>query len=804
MAASSQWKIVYNGYEPREESLRESLCTLGNGYFGTRGAASETVASRIHYPGTYMGGVYNKLGTCVDGKVIYNEDFVNCPNWLFLTFKIGRGSWFKPSLKGILLYRQELDMRDGVLSRRIRYINSNGQKTLVETRRIVHIKDPHFGAIEYTITPENYSDQVTVRTMLDGSVINWGVERYRQLRSKHLKAHSQGSFSKNGMFLSVITSQSKIQISQACRTRIFSAKGELKPALRCFSEGKGKIVQELSFFAKKKQSYKTEKIVSIYTSNDNITNPVTAATLSLKRFPRFLELFQTHQKQWHTLWEKFDIIVDGDKFAQKVLRLHAFHLLQTASINTTKIDAGFPARGLHGEAYRGHIFWDELFAMPFFYLRIPEIAKELLLYRHRRISKARAYAKKSGYNGSMFPWQSCSTGTEETQVMHLNPMSGKWGPDYSCRQRHVSFAIAYNVWSFWHHTHDMDFLIKYGAEILLSIAMFGASLVSYDKNDGRYHSEGIMGPDEFHERLPGSPVPGLKDNAYSNVMIVWTLRRAQEVLDVLPDKHRKALLRKLKITPDELRCWKDITEKTNIIVDSKGIINQFDGYNKLKEIDLNKYRSIYNNISRMDRILKAEGKSPDEYKVAKQADVLMMFYLLSVPEVESIFHQLGYCFYSNSLQKNYEYHEKHTSHGSTLSKVVHCFIAILLDRKDEAEKWFLEVLRSDIHDTQEGTTPEGIHTGVMGGSINIVIKGFAGISMQDGVIRINPRLPKKWRSIKLKFLYRSQWFSLKVTRKQVIILCERSKGAKADILFNVQGWQHTVCPGKKTIIQLKK
>ncbi len=181
------WTMVYERFEPAEESLRESLCTLGNGYFATRGAAPEAVASRIHYPGTYINGAYNRLRTNIAGRAIVNEDLVNCPNWIFLTFKIGNGEWFYPSHSRILSFRQKLDMRYGVLNRKIRFQNRKSQRTCVEMNRIVSMADPHCGAFEYIITAENYSEPITVRTMLDGTVLNTGVERYRQLNSKHWK-----------------------------------------------------------------------------------------------------------------------------------------------------------------------------------------------------------------------------------------------------------------------------------------------------------------------------------------------------------------------------------------------------------------------------------------------------------------------------------------------------------------------------------------------------------------------------------------------------------------------------------------
>ena len=802
--AASPWKILYEKFDPHEEGLREALCVLGNGYFGTRGAAYESVASKIHYPGTYIAGLYNRLATTIAGKTIINEDFVNCPNWLFLTFKIGDGEWVVLSPTRILSYRQELDMHKGVLTRKMRIRNKKGQRTLIESSRIVSMADSHCGAFEYIITPENYSEWVTVRTMLDGTVLNTGVERYRQLNSKHWKPSSLGGLGRNGVYLSMKTTQSKIEASLAARVRLFVADREKRFATRQLMKGKERIGQEFRFFARQGSAYSIEKAVSIYTSKDkNIKSPTTAAIEHAKRPQRFKALLKNHEQEWENLWEKYDIKIEGHNFSQRTLRLHVFHLLQTASIHNIRIDAGIPARGLHGEAYRGHVFWDTMFAMPLYDLHDPQISKSLLLYRYRRLPKAREYANRRGFCGAMFPWQSSSSGREETQVMHLNPLSGKWGPDHSSLQRHVSFAIAYNAWRHWKRTGDFDFLSRYGAEMILSIAQFCSCLARFDPKDGRFHTKGVMGPDEFHEKLPDSPKPGLKDNTYTNLMVVWTLLKAKKILDILAPARKERLLKRLKISHKELGHWEEITRKMKVIINDNAILSQFNGYFGLKELDWEDYQQEYGNIERLDRILKAEGKCPDEYKISKQADALMIFYLLGLSEIKELFHRLGYHFDKKMLRKNYEYYIKRTSHGSTLSKVVYCYIAHLLNRPQEAWRWLFEVLKSDLYDTQGGTTPEGIHVGVMGGSIDIVMRGVAGISFLDDRLRIDPMLPKKWKKVQFKFLYKGRWISMSLTKNQGIIHIEGTKGQAFGLPIEINERLHYLLLDKKYKISLK-
>jgi len=803
------WTLSYERFDPAKESLREAICALGNGYLGTRGVSPEAVADKIHYPGTYVAGLYNHLGTHISGKTIVNEDMVNCPNWLFLTFRIGDDEWFCPSSNKLLQYHQELDMRRGVLKRTLRFINKKRQKTTVYTERIVSMADPHVGAIKYVITPENYNDWITVRTMLDGAVQNTGVARYRQLNSQHLVPNALDSFSRNGIFLSMKTNRSAIEIALASKIRLFCDSRELRPVIKTVTrrllEGERRIGQEFRFFAYEKRLYEIEKIVSLYTSRDrNVSSPATQAIQSLQTVKRYDEYRALHEREWNALWVKFDIQIDGDQFAQKVVRLHTFHLLQTASVHNVSIDAGLPARGLNGEAYRGHIFWDEIYAMPFYEFRMPEISQALLLYRYRRLFAARDYARKNGFKGAMFPWQSGSTGKEETQIIHLNPMSGKWGPDYSRLQRHVSFAIAYNVWQCYKRSGDVNFMIRYGAELLCSIAQFCATLAYYNERDGRFHTKGMMGPDEFHEKNPHAEKPGVEDNAYSNVMIVWTLLKAKEVLAQLPEEHRRRLVKRLRLEDKDFLLWEEITKKMNVLIDQNGIIEQFKGYFALKELDWAGYRAEYGNIRRMDRILKAEGKSPDDYKVAKQADVLMLFYLLPFSEVQQLFARLGYGLDKNTIKKNYEYYIKRTSHGSSLSKVVHCFVAQQLGKLKEAQRLLVAALESDIYDSQGGTTPEGIHVGVMGGTIDIIIRSFMGVSIEEGKLHINPFLPKQWKKIKLRFFYRDKWVSLTLGNGQLNILVHQPLVPSGTVDIEVVGKTHTIALGKAVRIPLKK
>ena len=441
-----------------------------------------------------------------------------------------------------------------------------------------------------------------------------------------------------------------------------------------------------------------------------------------------------------------------------------------------------PARGLNGEAYRGHIFWDEIFILPFFNRHFPEISKALLLYRYRRLDAAREYARENGYKGAMYPWQTADDGLEDTQVLHFNPKSGTWGPDLSRLQRHVSIAVFYNVWRYIYDTDDTQFLNEYGAELMFEIARFWASISTFSPVTNKYHIEGVMGPDEFHETLPGSGKEGLKDNAYTNIMAVWLFDKAAEIGDKIDPVVLKRLMSKIQLNPEELAQWQDISRHMNILIDNDGILEQFEGYKSLKELDWKHYRTMYGNIHRMDRILKAADDSPDMYKVAKQPDVLMTFYTLSPGEVAELLTKTGYQVPDavTLVRNNYAYYEPRTSHGSTLSKVVHSIISsYLYDGHDMAWKWFSEALKSDIEDTQGGTTQEGIHCGVMAGTLDTVIRYFAGISFYNEKLNVHPNLPAQWNKLSLSVCFRNNRYALTIEKNDIIVTLIESEQDEA-------------------------
>jgi beta-phosphoglucomutase family hydrolase len=767
------WLLVRQGFDPADEGLREALCTLGNGYFATRGAAPEAVADGVHYPGTYAAGCYDRLVTEIDGHQLGNEDLVNLPNWLPLRFRVEDGPWFSPATAELLDYEQRLDLRAGVLSRVLRWRDQAGRTTRVDQRRLVSMDDPHVAALETTFVAEDWSGRLEVVAELDGRVVNAGVERYRRLDGRHLRALATGAAGEDTFWLEAETRQSRVRVDLAARVTLRGA-----DAARTGVGGPGLVGQSLRLRLEQGHPVTVDKLVTLFTSRDRGPSESRLAALEhAGELPGFDALLARHALAWSQLWRRCGITVVDGVDAAPILHLHLFHLLQTVSPHTIDLDAGVPARGLHGEAYRGHVFWDELFILPLLNLRLPEVSRALLRYRWRRLPAARRNASQAGYRGAMYPWQSGSDGREETQTVHLNPRSGRWLPDRSRRQRHVNAAVAYNLWHYVQVTGDLEFLAIHGAEMLLEIARFWASAATFDPSMGRWRIKGVMGPDEYHDGYPDAEEGGLDDNAYTNVMAVWVLCQALDALRLLPEDRRAELVEHLGLSREEIDTWEDISRRMRVVFHADGVISQFDGYERLAEFDWQGYKARYGDIQRLDRILEAEGDSTNRYRLSKQADVLMLFYLLSADELGELLARLGYRPAPDMIQRTIDYYLRRTSHGSTLSGMVHAWV---LARSDRPNSWpFLErALDSDLHDSQGGTTREGVHLGAMAGTVDMVQRGYTGLEVRGDVLWLNPRLPDALRAIEFDVRYRGHWgVHIRVEHRRLEVSLRRAAGA---------------------------
>lgn len=802
-ATAGAWLLDFDGFDPALESTREALCTLGNGYVGTRGSAPGSTADGVHYPGTYLAGVYNRLSSEIGGRAVEHEHLVNAPDWTSLTLEASGAAPFLPGSPEMISFSQRLDLRRGVLTRVCRYRDTADRTTTVTSRSLVHLTWQPLAVLETTIEAENWSGPLIVRSGVDGRVSNRNVAEDRPLAGRHLEPVAARQVASDTVLLDMVTTQSQVHIAMAARTRVVTGVPEASVEVErhLVADDPAYAGQEFVLALRAGKAVRIEKVVAVTTSRDRaLSSTALSAAGQVSRAPTATRLFGSHEAAWKCLWDRFGVEVTAGQRQSLALNLNTFHVLATIAAAGADLDAGVPARGLHGEGYRGHVFWDEMFVFPMLTLRRPDLTRSLLRYRYRRLDEARAAAAAAGLAGAMFPWQSGSDGREETPDELYNKHTGHWMPDNSHRQRHVGLAVVHGLWQYYQATADLAFLIEQGAELMVEVTRLFASLATYDAATDRFDISGVMGPDEFHDGYPESPGEGVRNNAYTNVMASWVITRTMEVLDLLVGKDCGPLAERLVLRPGERERWDRIRRRLRVPFHADGVISQFEGYERLHEFDWESYRAKYGNIGRLDLILAAEGDSPNAYRLSKQADVLMLFYLFSAEELRELLEPMGYALPPETIGRTIEFYLARTSHGSTLSRLVHSWV---LARSDRHRSWslFCQALDSDLADTQGGTTREGVHLGAMAGSVDLVLRCYAGLEVRGDVLWLHPVLPPELPRAAFEIVYRGQPMSVELTREQVSLALHPGSGGPITVC--VEGLVSGISPGEVHTVLLE-
>ncbi|GHG51353.1 beta-phosphoglucomutase [Sinomonas cellulolyticus] len=771
LVLADPWTLVYRGSDAEHEGHREALTTLGNGYIGVRGAAPESRRSGPGYPGTYLGGVYNRVVSLVHGLEAEDEHMVNAPNWLHLDLRTPGGRWWSEGGLRLRHERRRLDLAHATLRREAVLEDDAGRRLRLLQRRLVSMAAPHLMALETTVTAEGWDGEVELRSGVDLDVANENVLEDALLAHVHLRDVTPPGMdpAPADLVAEAETLQSLVRIAVALRHTVEgTAEGE-DPA--SYAGRVGSLhYRQFTLPLRRSTPVRVTKTAGYATSRDHaVSSALTGALDAIDRAPRtFAALLAEHSAAWERLLRLFTVRLDASVDVQPVLNLHVFHVLQTLAPFVEELDVGVPARGLHGEGYRGHVFWDELFVLPLITSRIPAVARSLLAYRWRRLPAARRAAAEAGLEGALFPWQSGSDGREETPRWIFNRRSGHWIPDVSRLQRHVGLAVGFSAWQYFEATQDRFWLLRHGAELIVEVARLFASLAEHDAAADRFHVRGVMGPDEYHTGYPGRAEPGLDDNAYTNVMAAWLCERACRCLSTLQGHDRDDLVARLGIRPEELERWEHLGRRMAVPFHGDGIISQFAGYGDLAELDWDAYRARYGNIERLDLILEAEGDTTNRYRLAKQADTLMLLYLLGQEELLAVLARLGYSVTAEQLDCTVGYYLARTAHGSTLSRVAHASVLALTD-PEQAWDTFRDVLDADLDDTQGGTTQTGIHLGAMAGSIDVVQRTFAGMRLTGDALVFAPRLPREVCSVGFRVRYRDQLLDVTLTPAQLAL-----------------------------------
>jgi beta-phosphoglucomutase len=716
----TNWKLTEPQFDPAKLHSRETVFTIGNGYLGTRGSFEEGYPNAL--PATLINGVYD------DVPVVYTE-LANCPDWLSLVVIIN-GERFRLDRGEIIHYERQLDLQHGILSRSVRWCSPTGNTVDLKFERFASLADQQVLGLRCQITPVDFTGTIEVQSGINGYPQNQGFDHWERLEQGKLEA---------GIWLQVRTHGSRIELAMAAKMTVIGVDAPLQ-----VTNTPGYPTLTTTFMGTAGQTVTIEKIVTVFTSQETELPVVTAQAKLINS--SYAILLAAHQQAWQAAWQHSDIEIGGNIPAQLAVRYNIFQLFIAASPHNDRVSV--PAKTLSGFGYRGHIFWDtEIFMLPFFTFTQPPIARNLLTYRYHTLAGARRKATHGGYQGAMYSWESAATGDEVTPrwSMPNDPYAEEvriWCRD---REIHISADIAYGVWQYWQATGDDVWLRDYGAEIILDTALFWMSRLEWNGQKERYEICGVIGADEYHEQV--------NNNAFTNRMVQWHLEKALVVYEWLQQKfpdQATELTERLKLTPKRRLSWQAMIAQIYIYDDTDtGLIEQFEGFFKLQDINLNDYEPRDQSIQVVLGITET-----NQRQVLKQPDVLMLLYLMRSTQ--------AFPYSYDVLQKNWDYYAPRTdiTYGSSLGPAIHAILAADLNATDSYQQ-FMQSALVDLEDTR-GNTADGIHAASAGGVWQAVVFGFGGIQLLESGPVATAHLPATWTSLKFKLHWQGVWHSFEL------------------------------------------
>ncbi len=717
------WLLVDDGFTLAREHEVESLFAIGNGYVGNRGSLAE--GSPLSAPATFASGVFElspRPGSVPALFVL--PDWAGIRAWIL-------GQPLSMDQGAMLEHRRILDLRRGLLWREWRHRDPNGRITRVVGFRFASLADRHLLAQSVVFTPENYSGEVRLETCigLPPDVLSvTPPETYKARRS---------ATRPNVLPLTLRSPGRDVVVAIAAASQVVTHGQDA--GTRDMDITDRRITERFRLEVDIGAEYRMDRLVSIYTSRET-TEPAEAAVAHVNRyFPGGVQrATAAHGTAWDARWRDCEIEIHGDDSIQRAIRFAEYHLISAANPEDDRVSIG--ARALTGEAYKGHVFWDtEIYMVPFFSFTHPRSARALLAYRYHTLDRARERARSFGYRGALYPWESADTGEETTPRFVIAPGGEVIAVRNGDLENHINSDVAYAVWQYWTVTGDEGFLIQAGAEIMLETARLWASRGRVE-DDGRYHIRHIIGPDEYHEDID--------DNAYTNLMAAWNLRRGVETAETMSrlwPEQWQGLAARIGITDEELITWTHLADVmyTGFNPETR-LFEQFQGYFQREQIDLAAFEP---RTAAMDVILGHE--RIQKTNIVKQADVVMAMYLLWDE------------FPAEVRAANFRYYEPRTGHGSSLSPSIHALMAARLGDIPLSEKYLRQAAEIDLGNNM-GNAAGGVHAAAIGGLWQALVFGFGGVEAHRDGLTINPHPLPYWQRLGFPLHFRGRELRLRI------------------------------------------
>ncbi|HEU5413364.1 MAG TPA: glycosyl hydrolase family 65 protein [Candidatus Angelobacter sp.] len=706
-----RWLLVEDGFVlPREHEV-ESLFTVGNGATGTRGSLEE--GSDFSAPATFVAGVF--LHPEPPGAV---PELMTFPNWAGMKVWVN-GSMLSMKEGDVLEHRRILDLKHAILHREWRQSDPNGRITRFRSLRVASLADRRLLLQQVLLTAENYCMSLTIESSIE---LEPGLELPAGWN------HESRAECPNLFPLTLRLSEGKAAAEFCIASQVLPL--EAHRVERRVEVQARRLVESYRIQAGAGAQCEFRRFVSVSRVGGNEYAPRAEVHARAAVSAGISPAVAAHKTEWQARWQAADVLVDGDEPLQKALRFTAYHLISAG--NPEDSHSSIAARAMTGHAYKGHVFWDtEIYMLPFFTLTHPATARALLEYRYHTLPAAREKACKAGYRGAMYAWESADTGEEVTPAVAITPMGEVLPVRNGEMEVHITADIAYGIWQYWKATGDDGFLLNFGAEIILEAARFWAGRGNLEA-DGLYHIRHVIGPDEYHEDVD--------DNAFTNLMAAWNLRRAAKIASLLENRwsDRWSDLRdRLHLTASEVSLWPKLADVMASGFNSESLLfEQFTGYFSKEQIDLSKFEP---RSASVDLILGHE--RVQQTNIVKQADVLMAIYLLwdeLRPEVR---------------KANFLYYEPRTAHGSSLSPSIHALLAARLGEIKLAQRYLQQSAEIDLSNNM-GNAAGGVHAAAIGGLWQAVVFGFAGLQRCSETVMLSPNLLPHWRQISFPMQWR--------------------------------------------------
>ncbi|AQG80077.1 glycoside hydrolase family 65 protein [Spirosoma montaniterrae] len=743
----TNWIVEEAAFTPKFQGKCEAIFCQGNGYMGVRCATEESYTNQVR--NTFVAGTFNKFDEYDVTELPNAADVTALDIWIDGDlFSLDKGSFTN--------YSRTLNLKTGEVVRSFEWTNRAGKTFAFAFRRFMSLADLHTMALHVSITPLNESAQIEIQSGINGQVSNSGAQHFHEGEKR--------IFDKQHLQMLQQTTQSKITFVHNATHSVVAGNETVGSR---FAMDRRKVYMIYKADVQASQTLTLEKISNVYTTRDlthehlslDELRSASIADLIASAGRGYNALLAESVAAWAGFWQQTDISINSQRdFDQLAIRFAMYHLRIMTPAHDSRMGVG--AKGLSGEGYKGHSFWDtEIFLLPYFTYTFPEIGRSLLEYRYKTLGGAHKKALENGYKGAMYPWESAWMDDGEVTPVWgaADIVTGKSTKIWSgFIEQHITSDVAFGVWQYYQITGDEDFMERYGYEILLDTGIFWASRLEWNDERQRYHINEVIGPDEYKEHVD--------NDAFTNYTAYWCIENAISYYQKLKAE-KPAVFARLneKLSLDvEIPVLEERLAKLYLPQPTaEGVIPQDDTYLGKQIIDLSKYKaqehvgSIFHDYS-LDQV--------NQIQVSKQASVVMLMYLLE--------HKFG----PEIKRANYNYYEPKTLHDSSLSLSTHAVLANDLGDTTLAYELFRRASEIDLGPGMK-TSDHGVHAASLGGIWQIVVCGFGGVRMVGGKLRITPSLPEQIDAIQYPIYWQGNRLNVSVSKQDVSIVNETKKSA---------------------------